>query len=349
MASSAPSSSEDLTRKGGSPTATATASPSMATATRLPRPFKHPPAVLLLIYPVTLVLGSLFSVISPTARSAAQATTRSSGYHTHHHPDPLAPTIAAELNLSSNPVNYFARKDNIFNLYFVKIGWLWTTLAFTALLVSQPAYTASRARHHRPRRLAQAILRYTLVTSAWYLTTQWCFGPAIIDRSFVLTGGKCEEVERTPVSAAEPVKGLQTLVTGAACKAAGGAWTGGMDVSGHVFMLVLATAFLAFETYGAAAAATPSSPTIEVGGGGAGEKKRDGGSDLRDGTWADSEMNRDSSSLLRVWSLRFVWMVIGLKLWMLLMTAVWFHTFLEKVSRSPQGIPFTRFILTFRD
>jgi len=34
----------------------------------------------------------------------------------------------------------------------------------------------------------------------------------------------------------------------------------------------------------------------------------------------------------RVWTQYFVWAVIGLDVWMLLMTAIWFHTLFEKVS-----------------
>ncbi|KAL5357942.1 inositol phospholipid synthesis and fat-storage-inducing TM-domain-containing protein [Aspergillus floccosus] len=236
------------------------------------RPFQ-PPSAALLVYPATLIVGSLFSVLSPTAHGA-----RASAYD-----DPATTAAAAH-----TPVNYFARKNNIFNVYFVKIGWLWTTLAFATILLTQPAYTAASAR--RPRRLAQALARYALATLVWWLTTQWFFGPAIIDRGFVLTGGKCEErVDGTGASSL-PVSPLG-VVSAAACKAAGGAWTGGHDVSGHVFMLVLATAMLGFEMGGA------------FGEGGKG-----------------------------VWSRRFVGAVVGLSWWMLLMTAIWFHTWLEKLT-----------------
>ena len=35
---------------------------------------------------------------------------------------------------------------------------------------------------------------------------------------------------------------------------------------------------------------------------------------------------------LRVWSRYFVYLVVGLDLWMLLMTAIWFHTWIEKLA-----------------
>ncbi|KAL4896627.1 inositol phospholipid synthesis and fat-storage-inducing TM-domain-containing protein [Aspergillus ambiguus] len=249
------------------------------------RPFQ-PPTAALLVYPATLIVGSLFSVLSPTAQGS-----RASAYGD---PTTMTPTAGADA-----PVNYFARKNNIFNVYFVKIGWLWTTLAFTAILLGHSTYTAPSSQ--RPRRTGQALLRYALATLAWWLTTQWFFGPAIIDRSFVLTGGRCERVAPLAGDAGDgdDSPGLRTLFSAAACKAAGGAWHGGHDVSGHVFMLVLATAVLVFELGGV------------LGGADAGK-----GSEVGVGSW----------------SRRFVVAVVGLSWWMLLMTAIWFHTWLEKLN-----------------
>ncbi|RHZ65889.1 hypothetical protein CDV55_105416 [Aspergillus turcosus] len=282
----------------------------------------RPPTTALLIYPVTLLVGSLFSILSPTARGSRQSR--------HERPTALAPSIASDVNLSPpNPVNYFARKDNIFNLYFVKIGWLWTTLAFVSLLVSQPAYTAASA--HQPRRLAQAALRYSLATLVWYLTTQWFFGPPIIDRSFVITGGKCERVvAETPGNPAAAIAqegsisaGLEKLFTAAACKAAGGTWTGGHDVSGHVFMLVLSTSMLVFEAVGA---------MRDVSVGVEGGKKVDGEiSGQSEGERVQVE-GQEEDDWMRTWSLRLVGAVVGLGWWMLFMTSIWFHTWLEKWS-----------------
>ncbi|RJE17156.1 inositol phospholipid biosynthesis protein, partial [Aspergillus sclerotialis] len=171
---------------------------------------------------------------------------------------PLLPSLASDINLphppQETPVNYFARKNNIFNLYFVKIGWLWTTLAFVSLLVFHPPPSLSSTSAQNPKRLAQALLRFTLATIAWYLTTQWFFGPPIIDRGFILTGGKCMKAYHHQAHGGgyeSGTKHLEEMLTGAACKAAGGDWKGGHDVSGHVFMLVLATAVLGFEAVGA--------------------------------------------------------------------------------------------------
>jgi hypothetical protein len=39
----------------------------------------------------------------------------------------------------------------------------------------------------------------------------------------------------------------------------------------------------------------------------------------------------EARGLEKSWTLRLVWGVVGLGWWMLFMTAIWFHTWLEKV------------------
>lgn len=284
-------------------------------------------SAVLLIYPATLLLGSLFSAISPTARHSrdlSDSFPQPAG--------PLAPSLASDLYLSDGPVNYFARKNNIFNVYFVKIGWLWTTAAFASLLIFQPLYASSHReslsqQEARFRRTLQAILRYTLATTVWYLATQWFFGPPVIDRSFVATGGKCEQaIEEVGRIAAgqSSATGLDALFTATTCKAAGGAWRGGHDISGHVLMLVLATGVLAFEAVGASACAPACLSRSDPGDAGRERKASD----------ADSTPIIDSietAGFARTWSLRLVWGIIAMGWWMLLMTAIWFHTWLERV------------------
>lgn len=74
--------------------------------------------------------------------------------------------------------------------------------------------------------------------------TQWCFGPPIMDRTFVFTGGLCE-LANDPTD--QLTKG-EFLVSSAACKLAEGTWKGGHDLSGHVFMLTHASFFLLSES-----------------------------------------------------------------------------------------------------
>ncbi|RMD42092.1 hypothetical protein DV735_g3053, partial [Chaetothyriales sp. CBS 134920] len=246
------------------------------TSTIAPRPQRpRPTGLLLFIYPLILLLGTLFSVLSP---------------------------VAAE-------VNYFAGKRNVFNVYFVKIGWLWTTLAFTVLLLTSPSPPAGKSRLY-----TQAVVRYGIVTLSWVLTTQWFFGPPLIDRSFTITGGHCE----APT-------GIVSVLSSAACKAAGGRWHGGHDVSGHIFMLTLASAFLFYELYIADThsdhASVSPAAAVKV----AHELSDDERRDL--GGW-----ETETAAKLRLYARYLVWGVIGLALWMFMMTAIWFHTWQEKFS-----------------
>lgn len=286
-----------------------------------------PSPIILAVYPITLVLGTLFSVISPTARATRKSS--SSG--------PLAPSLAADLHLSESPANYFARKNNVFNLYFVKIGWVWLTLAFASLLLFQPIYNSSSPssqsqQQARFRRSLQALLRYTIATIVWYFMTQWFFGPAIIDRGFVVTGGKCEKVLEQVGKAASDTSThvqLETLFSAAACKAAGGAWKGGYDISGHVFMLVLVTAVLTFEAIGAGAVGNPAAVRTPPS-----ARSESDGPRERKASDPDTFLANDQDNALsaaRTWSIRLVWGVVILGWWMLFMTAIWFHTWLEKV------------------
>lgn len=261
------------------------------------------PTIALALYPGILLLGSLYALISPTANPAADISSSS------------ANAASTGPNHGTKPINYFARKNNIFNVYFVKIGWLWTTAAFLSLLFTYPTFNGRRIDvNTRLRRIWQACFRYALITLSWILTTQWCFGPSIIDRGFIATGGKCHR----PVSHSTALLSeIDSILTAVACKASGGSWSGGHDVSGHAFMLVVASAFLAFELGGSHWPVNDSSQGI---------KDKDEGSTARD------QDNGDTQNGPTRWSMNFVLGVIGLSLWMLLMTGIWFHTFLEKVS-----------------
>ena len=269
----------------------------------------------LLFYLLLLILGSLYSILSPDALPVSD-------------PTPLAAGITSGSNTPVSPasVSYFAGKKNFVNLYFVKIGWFWTTLAF---LLLHSTNTPSSSSSKSPQHYIQAATRYALVTISWICTTQWFFGPALIDRSFTITGGHCEA--KTP--ATDPVSSsvtaaafdLTTFATSAACKSAGGHWRGGHDISGHIFMLVLSSAFLLLEMYlvdmhsshphisPRAAASLAHEMTEE-------ERKSVGG-------WES-----ETAARMRVWTRYLVWAVVVLDMWMILMTAIWFHTWPEKLS-----------------
>ncbi|KAL8995751.1 MAG: hypothetical protein Q9169_004579 [Polycauliona sp. 2 TL-2023] len=310
-----------------SPYYTSTKSPSSkrpSTKTDTLRNLLHPAeALLLLTYPSLLLLGSLFSLLDPSARAAPYSATSQS------HPPDLAP-------------NYFALKKNVFNVWFVKVGWFWFTVAWAVWVImgmgmvrnTRTFRTPSSLREQKgriielnddddddgskdtneeeqkeggilvltPQKL-QSILRWLVVTFWWMIVTQWCFGPALIDRGFTLTGGQCELLQSE--TARLEMGDVREFVTGAACKIAGGKWKGGHDISGHVFILVLGSASLGLEVLGA---------MVNERRGGVAEEKQ---------------------AALGKWGWGIVVGVVGMSWWMLLMTAAYFHTWFEKVGDIP--------------
>ncbi|XP_017843248.1 fat storage-inducing transmembrane protein [Drosophila busckii] len=110
------------------------------------------------------------------------------------------------------PKTYFARSDNLFNLYFVKVGWGWTLLFAVPFLVLS-AYTLScgdmkrMLRHHFPR--------IVIATFFWFFWTKLF--------NFVETAyGRCT------------TKGYASK---SSCLKAGHLWQG-FDISGHAFILI---------------------------------------------------------------------------------------------------------------
>ncbi|KAI4238197.1 MAG: hypothetical protein LQ349_001248 [Xanthoria aureola] len=275
----------------------------------------HPAeGLLLLTYPSLLLLGSLFSLLDPSARAAPYSASLQS------HPPDMAP-------------NYFALKKNVFNIWFVKVGWFWFTVAWAVWVLMGMGMMRARSRAPprgkdrarvvelnddeeveeeeeaekeekdgmlvlTPQKL-QSALRWVVVTFWWMVVTQWCFGPALIDRGFRLTGGQCELMQSH--TARQEMGDVREFVTAAACKIAGGKWKGGHDISGHVFILVLGSASLGLEVLGAMV------------------------NDRR----ADVE---EKQAQLGKWGWGIVVGVVGMSWWMLLMTAAYFHTWFEKFT-----------------
>jgi ATP adenylyltransferase len=260
--------------------------------------------LLLALYPALLLLGAAFSLASPETRAA-----------------PPNPTAGATATFTQDPVlapSYFARKDNVLNTLFVKRGWAWVTVAAAAWALSHPA-AAGRARG--------LAVRWAAVTGWWFLVTRWFFGPAIVDRGFRLSGGRCEVAE---ARVEEGGAAVGEVLTAAACKAVGGSWSGGHDISGHVFMLVLGSAFLMQEVGWTVV-------RWREGQRGSGEERSVVASD---GSVQGAE---DEAGIISIGNTggeddvlgiggKFVLAIVALSLWMILMTAIYFHTWLEKVS-----------------
>ena len=259
--------------------------------------------VLLAGYPALLAFGALFSLLSPETRAAPFDVLR------HAHIPAFAPS-------------YFARKDNLLNILFVKRGWAWITVSFFVFVFTHPALASQQRR-------ARAAVRWGVVTTWWVFVTQWFFGPAIIDRGFRWSGGKCE----VAVQAMEEGGGdVGDFVTSTACKAAGGRWSGGHDISGHVFLLVLGSFFLIQEVGWVTARWArylEDERTVVMHDGAV----KGAGTDVSHGQRRTSEppvVDKIGDALGK--GGKFVLGVVALSGWMLLMTAIYFHTWFEKVS-----------------
>ncbi|KAI1143933.1 inositol phospholipid synthesis and fat-storage-inducing TM-domain-containing protein [Hypoxylon sp. FL0543] len=272
--------------------------PSPSSSTTRNPPYLPTPSetAILLAYPTLLIFGTLFSLLSPQTRAAPY-------------------DVAGHSHVASEAPSYFARKDNVFNTLFVKRGWAWISGAFAFFVATHPAFVAGAKR-------TRAVVRWALVTAWWVLVTQWCFGPAIIDRGFRFTGGKCE-VAQEAVSEGTADKG--EVFTAVACKAAGGRWSGGHDISGHVFLLVLGSYFLIQEVgwvvYRAGFAGGREERCVVMHDGAV---KSAGVEAERGGAVVDERALGAGG--------KFALGVVALCGWMLLMTAIYFHTWFEKLT-----------------
>lgn len=119
------------------------------------------------------------------------------------------------------PRSYFSRSDNLFNVYFVKIGWFWTLL-FSVPYLALSSYTICCGdikrlyRNHFPR--------IAIATMFWYGWTKFF---NVIETTF----GRCS------------TRGFETKST---CLKAGHLWQG-FDISGHAFILIYSSLVLIEE------------------------------------------------------------------------------------------------------
>jgi hypothetical protein len=114
------------------------------------------------------------------------------------------------------------------------------------------------------------------------------------------------------------------VLTHAACKAIGGQWKGGHDISGHVFLLILGSAMLWLELL-------PAVLRME----GLREARRIMTTDglVRSASVeADEASERKNSSDKTNIGIQGALLVLALSWWMLLMTAAYFHTWFEKFT-----------------
>ena len=119
----------------------------------------------------------------------------------------------------------------------------------------------------------------------------------------------------------EGMSETREYITAATCKAVGGTWKGGHDISGHVFLLILGSSLLWFEFL-------PALTRVEG--------LRDGRSiRLADGKLASVAVEKDPEHEKEeptTQGVKFSLGVAALMWWMLLMTAAFFHTWFEKFT-----------------
>lgn len=109
-----------------------------------------------------------------------------------------------------------------------------------------------------------------------------------------------------------------------ACKAVGGKWLGGHDISGHVFLLVLGSVFLLEEVYHVLSRErlVKEERIIVMGDGAVKSAEEEAEGD--DGAMASEEG--------WPWGVQVAVGVSGLSVFMLAMTAIYFHTWVEKLT-----------------
>jgi hypothetical protein len=120
------------------------------------------------------------------------------------------------------PKTYLSRSDNIFNQYFVKLGWAWTLFVIAPFLL-MTSYTYCCGKRDK---VLQHFARLGIATVAWYVWTKlFCY----IERSY----GYCN---------ISPKK----FPTKETCIGGGNFWYG-FDISGHAFILIYSSLVLIEE------------------------------------------------------------------------------------------------------
>lgn len=208
----------------------------------------------------------------------------------------------------------------------------------------------------RLRRRWQVLLRWGAATGVWWVVTQGTAGGSLIDRLYRLTGGLCEAAAHEDDSKRNTGLHLAKIATYKACRAAGGSWRGGYDLSGHVFLLVLASGVLAFEVLpvvlpwvvgltdgrvvsyadneirrlGETEQAPDKSALVHADAttffSGGLDQKREGPGHQRDAP------HPHHATKLKSYGTALAIGVVLLSWWMLLMTAAFFHTWIEKTG-----------------
>ena len=149
---------------------------------------------------------------------------------------------------------YFAAKSNFLNVYFIKVAWGWTSAAFFLLWFTSPPDTRTGGR----------IAKWVMETGVWLAFTGWFFGPSLLERLVIASGGECllslpsgdpvlvpteycfSRSFLSPASHPElfQTPSLQSFIPPIDWRAMP-RLRRGHDVSGHIFLLTMSVLFLA--------------------------------------------------------------------------------------------------------
>lgn len=180
-----------------------------------------------------LLFGTIYSVIYDTYLDTSNPLLTNLPHHLHS-------------------THYFANKANILNSYFIKRAWGWTSAAFLALWLTSPPH----------KRTAHKIVKWGVETAIWLIFTSWFFGPALLERLTVASGGVCTVALPSAGAFSIPndyclTRTAISLETHPFLFAASLSVSGddgrllvvprlrkGHDVSGHVFLLTMSVLFL---------------------------------------------------------------------------------------------------------
>lgn len=278
---------------------TATPSASKTAVTSAAKPPSSAPTPLLVLLLLTIALGTTISIFTS---SPATLDARS-----------RLPVSALNAGLLPTSLPYFADKRNFLNQLFVKKAWAWTTGLWLTFVVAQavsvPVGTKAGSiivEAGKQAVVLSHIRRWVIATTYWYYLTQatWFLGvgtgPSLAHRLLLQTGAQCVPSPHTIVEGAQVCIGAK-----------GEYWTGGHDVSGHVFLLMHAILFL----YSTISPVLPSLFTL-----------------FSTNSPSSFSSNRQTPPTLVKAS---CWAILGLGAvwwWMLLMTSLYFHSPAEKVT-----------------
>lgn len=156
-----------------------------------------------------------------------------------------------------------------------------------------------------------------------------------------MTGGACEFVDMIKTDRIDSTP-TERFVSGVACKAHGGKWYGGHDISGHVFLLVLGSFFLFEEVLFAVSKASRAKEERVVLMSNGELKTADASLPVIDRVDLDAELESPWDAGVKV-----ALCIGALSIWMLLMTAAYFHTWFEKACSSPLTLKNVDSMLTY--